>query len=230
MHANYARLLSVLRNQHLSPMPQWVLHLGAIGLFAVAIVDSSVIPLALPGSTDLLLLWLGARGGSPLLLVLGAVSGSMVGGYSTWQIGRRGGEAALRRYMPKPLRRRVIGWIERHRLLAVFLPALLPPPIPLAPFLLACGALGVSRNRFLAVFGAGRLLRYSLVVWLAVAYGRPMLAVWSGTLAVWSRPLIWAICLLVVLGLALGWVQLRKLKRCEAKERTSLPVSAGRLD
>ena len=230
MHANYARLLSVLRNQHLSPMPQWVLHLGAIGLFAVAIVDSSVIPLALPGSTDLLLLWLGARGGSPLLLVLGAVSGSMVGGYSTWLIGRRGGEAALRRYMPKPLRRRVIGWIERHRFLAVFLPALLPPPIPLAPFLLACGALGVSRNRFLAVFGAGRLLRYSLVVWLALAYGRPMLQMWSGTLAMWSGPLRWVLGVLVVLGLGLGWYQFRKLRRCEAEEKTALQAPVLRAD
>jgi hypothetical protein len=31
--------------------PQWLTHLGGLGLFAVSVIDSSVIPLPLPGST-----------------------------------------------------------------------------------------------------------------------------------------------------------------------------------
>ena len=46
-------------------MPHWLTHLGALGVFSVAVVDSSVIPLPLPGSTDLLLLWLVANRGDP---------------------------------------------------------------------------------------------------------------------------------------------------------------------
>ena len=121
--------------------PNWLTHLGALGLFSVAVVDSSVIPLPLPGSTDVLLLWLVAHSGDPWLLAPCAIAGSILGGYTTWHIGRRGGEEALRQYVPARLLGPIAGWVERHRILAVFLPALLPPPIPLLPFALASGAL-----------------------------------------------------------------------------------------
>src|ERR1039457_3180653 len=112
-------------------MPHWLTHLGALGLFSVAVIDSSVIPLPLPGSTDLLLLWLVAHSGDPWLLALSAIAGSLLGGYTAWHVGRSGGEAALSHYVPAPLLRRVVAWVSRHQILAVFLPALLPPPIPL---------------------------------------------------------------------------------------------------
>ncbi len=146
-----------------SLVPHWLTHLGALGLFSVAVVDSSVVPLPLPGSTDLLLLWLVAHNGDSWLLALCAIAGSILGGYTTWHIRRRGGEAALRHYVPDRLLGPVVAWVKRHRFLAVFLPALLPPPIPLLPFALASGALGVSRGRFLAAFGAARSLRYSFI-------------------------------------------------------------------
>ena len=84
---------------HQPLMPHWLTHLGVLGLFSVAIVDSSVIPLPLPGSTDLLLLWLVAHSGDPWLLAACAVAGSIVGGYTTWHIRqkrRRSGTAPLR--------------------------------------------------------------------------------------------------------------------------------------
>jgi len=150
-------------------MPHWLTHLGALGLLSVAIVDSSVIPLPLPGSTDLLLLWLVAHRGDPWVLAASAIAGSLLGGYTTWKVGRKGGEAALRRHVPPRLLGRIVRWVEGHPILAVFLPAVLPPPIPLSPFVLASGALGVSRNRFLVVFGAARCLRYSFIAWLAAS-------------------------------------------------------------
>jgi membrane protein YqaA with SNARE-associated domain len=151
---------------HPSLAPHWLTHLGAFGLFAVAVVDSSVIPLPLPGSTDLLLLLLVAHNGDPWLLAACAIAGSILGGHTTWIIGNKGGEAALRHYVPARLLGLVVVWVERHPVLAVILPAMLPPPIPLQPFVLASGALGVSRKRFLAVFGAARGVRYSFIAWL----------------------------------------------------------------
>ena len=143
------------RPAHHSLMLHWLTHLGALGLFSVAVVDSSFIPLPLPGSTDLLLLWLVAHGRDPWLLAALAIAGSLVGGYATWDLGRRGGEAALHRHVPARFLKRITGWVERHRILAVFLPAVLPPPIPFLPFALAAGALGVSRPRFMAVYACG---------------------------------------------------------------------------
>ncbi len=189
---------------HRSLMPHWLTHLGALGLFPVAVVDSSPIPLPIPGSTDLLLLWLVAHGEDPWLLAAIAIVGSLVGGYVTWNIGRKGGEAAMRRYVPARLRGRVAKWVERHSILAVFLPAVLPPPIPLTPFALAAGALGVSRRRFLVVFGAARTLRYSFIAWLGAVYGRHAIRLWSTTLQKWSTPLICVFVTLLVAGICFG--------------------------
>jgi membrane protein YqaA with SNARE-associated domain len=203
-------------------MPHWLTHLGVLGLFSVAVIDSSVIPLPLPGSTDLLLLWLVSHRGDPWLLAPCAVIGSILGGYTTWQIGHRGGEAALRHYAPARLLKPVTKWVARHPVLAVFVPAMLPPPIPLLPFALASGALGVSRGRFLAVFGAARALRYSLVAWLGVAYGRRIVRVWSGSLQKWSMPLLCVFIMLMVAGVCFGIWKIRGLRRVDAAERLAL--------
>jgi membrane protein YqaA with SNARE-associated domain len=203
-------------------MPLWLSHAGVLGLFSVAVIDSSVVPLPLPGSTDLLLLWLVAHGGDPWLLTLSAVAGSILGGYTTWQIGRKGGHAVLRHYVPARLLRRVVMWVERHPVLSVLLPAMLPPPIPLLPFVLASGALDVSRRRFLAVFSAARALRYSLVAWLAVEYGRRVAQIWSGSLQKWSALLLCAFVGLMVAGVSFGLWKIRGLRRIDAGAKLAL--------
>ncbi len=175
----------------------------------MSVVDSSVIPLPLPGSTDLLLLWLVSHHGNPWILTPSAILGSILGGYTCWSTGCKGGETALQRYVQARLLRRVSRWMEEHAVLSVFLPSILPPPIPLSPFLLAAGALGVSRNRFLIVFGAARTLRYGAISWLAVVYGRAMVRLWAATLQKWSTPLICAFLSMVVIGIALGIWKLR---------------------
>jgi membrane protein YqaA with SNARE-associated domain len=193
--------------------------MGALGLFSVAVIDSSVIPLPLPGSTDLLLLWLVAHSGDPWSLTLCAISGSILGGYSTWYIGRRGGEAALRSYVPVRLLGPIVKWVERHPILAVFIPAVLPPPIPLLPFALASGALGVSHKRFLLVFGVARSLRYSLVAWLGVTYGRRIVRLWSGDLQKWSTPLLCVFVGLLVVGICFGVFKIRGMRKIDAAEK-----------
>lgn len=80
--------LFVVSTAHHPLVPHWLVHLGALGIFSVAVVDSSFIPLPLPGSTDLLLLWLVAYGGDPWLLATLAIVGSLLGGYATWDCGR----------------------------------------------------------------------------------------------------------------------------------------------
>lgn len=189
---------------------RWVVHLGAPGVFAVSLIDATVIPLAIPGSTDLLLLWVIAHGGNPYLMVACALAGTLIGGYTTWRLGKKGGKTAIERYVPPRLQKRVHEWAQHHSILAVFVPAILPPPIPLWPFLLAAGALGASWKRFLAAFGGGRLLRYALDGWLAITYGRRIIQLWSKTLNQWSGVILWSFVGVTVAGLAYSIWQFRR--------------------
>ncbi len=123
---------------------------------------------------------------------------------------------------------RISGWVERHATLSLFLPAVLPPPFPLTPFLLASGALGVPRRRFLQVYGAARSLRYGLVTWLGVAYGRGVVRAWSGTLEKWSPIVLWVFAGMLIGGIAFGMWRVRRERRSEAAEDVPLPAFAVR--
>ena len=186
---------------HHSLLPHWLTHLGGLGLFAVAAIDSSPIPLAIPGSTDLLLLLLVSHHGNPFLLAACAIAGSAIGGFITWSTGKKGGEALMARSVPARFRKPIEKWTNEHSMLSVMLPALLPPPIPLTPFLLAAGALGVSRRRFLVAYNAARVVRYGLVSWAGVVYGRRVVHWWTTTLSGWSTVIEWTFVVLLVGGI-----------------------------
>lgn len=198
---------------HHSLLPHWLTHLGGLGLFAVAILDSSPIPLPLPGSTDLLLLLLVAHHGNPFLLAGCATAGSAIGGFASWSAGRKGGEALLQRSVPPRFRQRIERWTNEHSILSVLVPTLLPPPIPLTPFLLAAGALGVSRRRFLVAFNSARIARYGLIAWAGVVYGRKVVGWWTRNLAEWSGVIAWTFAILLIGGALYGIWQYRRQKR-----------------
>jgi membrane protein YqaA with SNARE-associated domain len=126
-------------------MPHWLIHLGALGVFAVSALDASLIPLPLPGSTDLLILVLAAHRGNPWILAIAAISGSVLGAYTTWSAAKKGGMSMVKRYVPERFETKIAHWMKRNGMLTVGIACILPPPIPLLPFLLCAGALGVER-------------------------------------------------------------------------------------
>jgi membrane protein YqaA with SNARE-associated domain len=207
-------------------LPLWLTKLGGLGLFAVAIFDSSPIPLPLPGSTDLLLLLLVSHHGNSFLLTSCAVIGAAIGGFITWSTGKKGGEALMERSVPARFRKPIERWTNEHSLLSVMLPALLPPPIPLTPFLLAAGALGVSRRSFLVAYNAARIVRYSLVSWAGVVYGRRVVRWWTTTLAGWSTVIEWTFIILLVGGIAFGiWQYRRQSVAAPAPPANAVPAN-----
>jgi len=201
---------------HKRLIPHWLIHLGAIGVFGVSVIDSSIIPLPLPGSTDLLVLLLAANQGNPWALAAAAISGSLIGGYLTWTTGKKGGEAMLQRYVPKRFLAPITRWVKRHGVLTVCAASILPPPIPLTPFLLTAGALGVRRNPFLVSFAIARSLRYSLIAWLGVTYGRRVIRAWSKYLTGWSEAIIWTFVALLVVAVMFGIWKYRRDQRKQA--------------
>jgi membrane protein DedA with SNARE-associated domain len=213
-----------------SPVVRWLLNFGAFGIFVIAIIDSSVVPLPIPGTTDLLLLLFAVHPGTTAMRVVAlvalAIAGSLVGGYLTWNTGRKGGTAAFEKHVSPRIRRRIAKWIERHGSLAIICAAVLPPPIPLTPFLLAAGALGVSRGKFLASYTVARIARYSLVGWLGFHYGRQVVHFWRHSVAEWSTPILCIYVGLVMLGI--GYALFKFFKSRHASNLKAKPKPHNR--
>ncbi len=132
--------------------------LGLTGMFLVSIVDSSFVPLPIPGMTDIMLVVYAAQHANPWLLIAIATTGSALGGLFSHKVGQAGGLAFIEKRTPPRIFKRVTGWMESHAILAVALPAILPPPMPLSPFVLAAGALKMSRKKFMITFTISRLI------------------------------------------------------------------------
>jgi membrane protein YqaA with SNARE-associated domain len=144
--------------------------LGPVGLFAVAFLDSSF--LSLPEINDFLVVTGAAtHPDQTLLLVLCATLGSVAGCAVLWWLGRWGGEALLVRRFGAEWTNRARAAFSRWDLLALAVPALLPPPMPFKIFVLGAGVFEISFWRFVVTITLARGLRY--VVWgsLGVIYG-----------------------------------------------------------
>ncbi|MDP9170918.1 MAG: hypothetical protein M3N54_09905, partial [Acidobacteriota bacterium] len=63
-------------------------------------------------------------------------------------------------------------WFKRYGLITVFVPALLPIPLPLKLFVISAGVLGTSGAQFAAVLITARILRYFGEAWLGIRLGR----------------------------------------------------------
>ena len=156
----------------------WLLRLGGAGLILIGIADNSVVPLT--GSMDVLTIWLAAshRESWPYYAFM-ATAGAVFGGYLTYYLSQKGGKEALESKFSKRKADRICASFEKWGFGAVFIPALMPPPFPLVPFLVAAGALQYSRKKFLAALISGRAIRYSIVAGLGAHYGKPIVAFFS---------------------------------------------------
>ncbi|HLV85595.1 MAG TPA: VTT domain-containing protein [Candidatus Sulfotelmatobacter sp.] len=148
----------------------WLLHRRSAAQIAIGVADNSVIPL--PGSMDVFTVWLAAS--EPrywLYYALMATIGSLVGGYITYFLARKGGKEALEKKFKKRKAQTIYRRFERWGVGAVAVPAMLPPPFPIVPFLLAAGALQFPPKRFLGALALGRGIRFIVIAWLGSKYG-----------------------------------------------------------
>jgi membrane protein YqaA with SNARE-associated domain len=101
--------------------------------------------------------------------------GSVVGCFLLYSIFSRGGRAVLHRRFREDRVQRVEQAYARFGILALAIPALLPPPLPFKIFVATAGALQFSRRRFLLTILIARSLRYYTEGILAVFYGERVL-------------------------------------------------------
>lgn len=179
----------------------WLVHLGGVGLIPLGLLDNSPVPL--PGSMDIATIFLAARDTHLwLYYALMATTGSVVGGFVTYRLARKGGKEALEHGSSRGYMRKVCGIFEKWGFAAVAVPALLPPPVPITPFLVAAGATQYSVKRFLTALTLARLARYVVLALLAAHYGRQIIDLISHNLLLVGI----VIALLVGAAVALAFV------------------------
>ena len=153
---------------------KWVyglaLSLGGPGLFVVAFLDSSFI--SLPQINDLLVVLMVVRN-KPLMpyYALMATAGSVAGCCVLYLIAERGGEAFLAKRLKRGHVERALALYRKRGVLALMVPALLPPPAPFKLFVLLAGVAEVKPLAFVTSIAIARGLRYLVIGMLAVWYG-----------------------------------------------------------
>ena len=148
----------------------FALSIGGLGLFFVAFLDASV--LSLPEVNDILIVYMVTK--SPSFLVYYAAmatAGSVGGSLIVYYLGRKGGEALLRKQFSREQVDRMQARFTRYGMAAVVVPAMLPPPVPLKLFVLGAGVAGMSAGKFAWAIGIGRGVRYLAEGILAYYYG-----------------------------------------------------------
>ncbi|MDP2319654.1 MAG: VTT domain-containing protein [Acidobacteriota bacterium] len=152
----------------------WATGLGGVGLFIIAALDSSF--LSFPQVNDVLVMLLSAKYPERMIYYAGmTTAGSLVGCYALFAVARRGGEVFMRKRLKGAHVDRAMRLYQRFGILAVVVPALLPPPVPFKVFVVLAGAANVATWRFVVAIVIGRGIRYFGQGYLAVLYGEQAL-------------------------------------------------------
>jgi len=194
---------------------RWLLRLGGPGLVLLGIADNSFVPLT--GSMDVLTIWLAARNRDlwPYYALMSTI-GAVLGGYITYAIAREGGREALERKFHKEKAEKVLKRFQRWSFWSVAVSAVLPPPFPIVPVLLAAGGSQYPRRKFLTALSLGRAVRYLLVAGLGVLYG-------DAIVSFFSRYYLPAVLVLVGIAVIGGVLTLRQYLRSRRKDGRGRP-------
>lgn len=189
-----------------SSLRRWFFHLGGLGLIPLGLLDASLFPV--PGSMDVLTVILSAHRRDlwlyyAAMATIGAVTGAVV----TYRLARKGGQEALAKRVKPATLKKVQSLFDRWGFGAIAIPALLPPPVPMVPFVLAAGAAQYPLGRFILSLTLGRAIRYTILAFLGAHYGRQIVGAFKH---------LWDPVGLVVIGLiiaaAILFLLMRKLR------------------
>ena len=190
----------------------FALGLGAPGLFVVAFLDSSFV--SLPQINDILVVLMVTQHKDWMLLyVLMATLGSIAGCYVIYYLAERGGEAFLRKRLKPGHVERALALYQRHGLLALMIPALLPPPAPFKLFVLAAGIAEVRPAQFVVAIAVARGARYLALGILAIYYGDAALEL----MRTHGRTVALVLVGLIAAGLLAWWIVSRRQDRAEPR-------------
>jgi membrane protein YqaA with SNARE-associated domain len=187
----------------------WLIHLGFLGPLLLGVADSSF--LFLPLGNDLLVVMLTVRDHAHLpLYVATAAIGSTLGVLLLDAVCRKGGEEGLKKMM-KPGRLEYFKrQMEKKAGVAVVLACLAPPPFPFTLVIASASAFDYPRQRLLGLVFAARSVRFTIVGWLAIRFGRHIIRIANAPETTWVMLGFIALCILGSVFQVSQWIERRK--------------------
>jgi membrane protein YqaA with SNARE-associated domain len=181
--------------------------LGYWGLGAIALLDSSSIPVPM----DVIVAGYVWNDRSRVVLyVLAAAIGSAIGGLLPFFLGRAGGELFLLKRIDRVRYEQLRDRFERQEFLALLIPSMMPPPTPWKLFVFGAGVFEMKTRDFILAVFVGRLIRFSALSFLTIRYGPEMVHIVSDAA---RRHLLVLMMALAVVVVVLAVVGVRKLRK-----------------
>ncbi len=187
--------------------------LGYWGLGAIALLDSSSIPVPM----DVIVAGYVWNDRSRVVLyVLAAAIGSTIGGLLPFFLGRAGGELFLLKRIDRVRYEKLRDRFERQEFLALLIPSMMPPPTPWKVFVFGAGVFEMKTRDFMLAVFIGRLIRFSVLSFLTIRYGPEMVHIVSDAARRHLAVLMMALGVVIVVLVVVGVRKLRKKPLAEA--------------
>ncbi len=194
-------------------------HLSALGLFWLAILDSS--PLPTFGGPDILTAILAATHRNLWYeYAVTATAGSVIGAYITFRIARRAGHAFLQRWFSQKALK-LLDFFHNWGTSALVVSTAVPFPFPTSLFFAAAGVFNYPVKKFLTVTAAARGVRYAAIALIADYYGRHFVRILRHPGGYWVSLLLLG---LLIFGLSAGTVLIHR--RTRALSQAQIPERA----
>src|ERR1017187_3433808 len=180
-------------------------HLGAFGLFSLAIVDSS--PLPTFGGPDILTAILAASHRNPWYEYAAvATAGSVIGAYLTFRLARKAGSAYLHSKFGHRKLDAILNFFHKWGTSALAVSTAVPIPMPTSMLFAAAGASDYGVGRFRTVVIICRSVRYTFIAIVADHYGRHFVRVLRHPSQYWGWLLLFAAVIfsLIMAGILLN--------------------------
>jgi membrane protein YqaA with SNARE-associated domain len=173
-------------------------HLGALGLFFLALLDST--PLPTFGGPDILIAILSGSHRNPWWEYAAvATAGSVVGAYITFRIARTAGSAYLQSKFGQGKVSAFLKLFQRFGTGSLAASTAIPFPFPTSMVFAAAGASDYPVGKYIAVISVCRAARYSAIAIVADLYGRHFIRILRHPLQYWGWLLLFA-------ALAMGFI------------------------
>lgn len=195
-------LARILNKWNLVFLPA-ILKMGFWGAGAVALLDSSTIPVPMDA---ILAVYIWNDKGHFWLYAMMAGIGSAIGGLVPYGLGRAGGELFLLKRIDRARFEAMKARFERQEFWAMAIPSMLPPPTPWKAFVFAAGVFEMRLVLFLFAVFTGRFIRWMILSLLVIELGPGAVQV----VAHHALTVSVVVVALALIGFALWWRKKRR--------------------